>query len=514
MWIRSVFMSSLKKKWYLQGKLLKSVYEEALKKQKDDPVGFCNRFAEQVGKETIRTQIESVDVQIAELESRIAEKKKEIATLEEQKKIRAEAIVQKYDEQLKLLRERKSVFLSVDREMLDGLVEQSRFLDSKVDAVAQLMQESGDSYKAVLAQNLNEQKTEIVQNISEQIKEDFCFPEIRELGKSLGFLLLFCLVLLLDFFLAYQVLSNFVGVGTSRALEVVLPFWIGTIHAEVIATVLTIMATMLPMLLLHFIPFEKEEIEGEMQYSRRTKLIYMVLAVFVFLWLGQSLADGGNLLHNVELIFRILFIPAMFVGDVILKKINRNALWDLTKKFYLIPARIQAYTGELIASKRINQLLWRDSLDKKNQEMSTLQEEHAQAQSKFAALLGKNEVESQNSTISEVEIMPIDAVLEQRDERWVMHEMRGLVSELKRVSDMIFSSYESEIRGYQDQLLKLENDKFDAIKMGTEEFDAKIIKIKEEEIPQLQWEVATYKQKINERIQEVSQGVLEGLMEK
>ena len=114
--------------------------------------------------------------------------------------------------------------MSVDREMLDGLVEQSRFLDSKVDAVAQLMQESGDSYKAVLAQNLNEQKTEIVQNISEQIKEDFCFPEIRELGKSLGFLLLFCLVLLLDFFFAYQVLSNFVGVGTSRALEVVLPF--------------------------------------------------------------------------------------------------------------------------------------------------------------------------------------------------------------------------------------------------------------------------------------------------
>ena len=49
--------------------------------------------------------------------------------------------------------------------------------------------------------------------------------------------------------------------------------------------------------------------------------------------------------------------------------------------------------------------------------MSTLQEEHAQAQSKFAALLGKNEVESQNSTILEVEIMPIDAVLEQRDER-------------------------------------------------------------------------------------------------
>lgn len=95
-----------------------------------------------------------------------------------------------------------------------------------------------------------------------------------------------------------------------------------------------------------------------------------------------------------------------------------------------------------------------------------------------------------------------------------MHEMGDLVSELKRVSDMIFSSYESEIRGYQDQLLKLENDKFDAIKMGTEEFDVKIIKIKEEEIPQLQWEVATYKQKINERIQEVSQGVLEGLMEK
>ena len=203
---------------------MKSVYEEALKKQKDDPVGFCNRFAEQVGKETIRTQIESVDVQIAELESRIVEKKKEIATLEEQKKHRAEAIVQKYDEQLKLLRERKSVFLSVDREMLDGLVEQSRFLDSKVDAVAQLMQESGDSYKAVLAQNINEQKTEIVQNISEQIKDDLCFQEIRELCKTVGLFLLLCLVLLLDFFLAYQVLSNFVGVGTSRALEVVLPF--------------------------------------------------------------------------------------------------------------------------------------------------------------------------------------------------------------------------------------------------------------------------------------------------
>ena len=246
------------------------------------------------------------------------------------------------------------------------------------------------------------------------------------------------------------------------------------------------MATMLPMLLLHFIPLEKEEIDGEMQYPRRTKLIYAVLGVFVLLWLGQSLADGGNLLHNVELIFRILFIPAMFVGDVILKKINRNALWDLTKKFYLIPAKIQAYAGELIASKKIDQLMGRVSLDKKKVKTPTLQEEHAQAQSKFAALLGKNDVESQNSTISEVEIMPIDAVLEQRDERQIMYEMRGLVSELKRVSDMIFSSYESEIRGYQDQLLKLENDKFDAIKMGTEEFDVKIIKIKEEEIPQLQ----------------------------
>ena len=69
--IKQRFMNSTKKKGDLQGKLLRPVYEDRLRqeqKQKNDTVQFCNRFAEEVAKEAIKSQIMSVELEVQRLE--------------------------------------------------------------------------------------------------------------------------------------------------------------------------------------------------------------------------------------------------------------------------------------------------------------------------------------------------------------------------------------------------------------------------------------------------------------
>lgn len=61
------------------------------------------------------------------------------------------------------------------------------------------------------------------------------------------------------------------------------------------------------------------------------------------LWIYQAIEDGGNNARNIELIFRILFIPAIFIGETLLEKINRNVLFDLCKKIWQIPVKMAEY---------------------------------------------------------------------------------------------------------------------------------------------------------------------------
>lgn len=77
----------------------------------------------------------------------------------------------------------------------------------------------------------------------------------------------------------------------------------------------------------------------------------------------------------------------------------------------------------------------------------------------------------------------------------------------------IFSSYEVGIKDYQDQLNTLEQNKQEAISKGTADYTQQINKIENADIAFLKKQIQQYRQKINERIQEASQGVLEGLTE-
>lgn len=106
-----------------------------------------------------------------------------------------------------------------------------------------------------------------------------------------------------------------------------------------------------------------------------------------------------------------------------------------------------------------------------------------------------------------------ESIADNTPSRQVLDGLAQLVTDLKSQASFIFSSYESEIRGYQDQITKIENDKFSAIRQGTEDLSQNIRRIEDVEIPKIKAQINLYKQKINERIQEASQGVLEGLTE-
>ena len=81
------------------------------------------------------------------------------------------------------------------------------------------------------------------------------------------------------------------------------------------------------------------------------------------------------------------------------------------------------------------------------------------------------------------------------------------------MASYIYSSYETEIRDYQDQLAKIEKDKLDALRQWTEEYTQQIQRIETVDLARLENQIKLYRQKINERIQEASQWVLEGLTE-
>lgn len=495
--IKQYFMNSTKKKWYLQGKLLKPVYQERLKAEKKDPVQFCNRFAEEIWKECIQSQIIAVNEEISGLEKSIQEKKATIVALRQQKSIREKEIGAKYDDQLQRLRERKHIFLTMDRSPLEKLIEVSGTLDAKVEGILSFAKETSENYlqeysnyieklKKTFGGNQNlevvkQQYKNIKWSIDKIIQRDFTFPEIREAFKHMWLFLLFLITLFFDFLLAYTVMADFFRVWTSRALDIALPFGIGVIPAQVCASGLTIMVTLILMLFFNFFHLKKEVVGDKKKYSPKTLFLYFFVILFLGLWVYQSTSEWEDNARNVELIFRILFIPAIFIGEVILQKIDWNVLFDMLKKIWLIPVEMQTYAGYLLG-KRILTKTYTKERDWIIQEM----------------------VKKENTEQELVASSQYKATLSQ---------ISNSVHDLKEVASYIYSSYETEIRDYQDQLAKIEKDKLDALRQWTEEYTQQIQRIETVDLARLENQIKLYRQKINERIQEASQWVLEGLTE-
>lgn len=247
--------------------MLKSVYLKKLEEEKKDPVQFCNRFAEEVGKECIKSQIASVESAVARLEQEIDEKKQKVQDLQREKDKVREEIAQKYDIQLQQLKERKQIYLTMDMDSLDGIVEASRKMDARVDGVLALAQEAKEGYERELTSHIQHLKSspqnmqildllksqfgEIKQRIDQKIIQEFSFPEAREVFKQVVFFVLFLLMLVFDFLLAYKVMAEFYHVGTVKQMNLPLPL-IGMVSGESMAVVSTLMVTLVFMLFFHF----------------------------------------------------------------------------------------------------------------------------------------------------------------------------------------------------------------------------------------------------------------------
>lgn len=498
--IKQRFMNSTKKKGYLQGKLLRPVYEDRLRqeqKQKNDTVQFCNRFAEEVAKEAIKSQIMSVELEVQRLEWEIQEKKNAVGILKEKRDARAQEIWSKYDEKVSQLKERKHIFLTMDNTPLENLVEISRAFDAKIDGVVLLAKAAEDKYEQQLSQNMaqlkdiieknqdgeyvKEKYNWIKSNIDQQIKSDFSFPEIREAFKQIGLFFLFLITLFFDFLLAYTVMADFFKVGTPRALDISLPFWIGIIPAQVGASILTIMVTLILMLFFRFFKFKKEQVWDKQKYSIQTLILYWFVGVFLFLWIYQSTSDWEDNTRNVEFIFRILFIPALLIGEVILNKLDWNVIFDMLKKIFIIPVKLLEYAGYFIAKIKLSKSYskaWEVILD------------------------GVKDTIDQQSESS------------RQEKDSILTNLTFSVKELKEISSFIYSSYETQIITFQEQLEKIEQDRLEAVKKWTEEHTQEIKKIEDVDIPKLDEQIKIYRKKINERIQEASQWVLEWLTDK
>lgn len=495
--IKQYFMNGTKKKWYLQGKLLKPVYQEKIKSEKKDPIQFCNRFAEEVGKECIKSQIIAVEREVEKLETTVQEKKLVIQHLRSQKQQHAQEIWKKYDDQLQQLKERKHIFLTMDRSPLENLVEISWVLDAKVEWTLSLTKELSDKHLQDMSNYIEQFKANFKDNkkidlqrdqykevkllIDQAVEQDFSFPEIREAFKNIGLLALLLITLFFDFLLAYTVMADFFKVGTPRALDIALPFWIGIIPAQVWASVLTIMVTLILMLFFRFFHLKKEEIWEKKKYAPKTLLLYFFVILFLALWVYQSTSQGESNARNVELIFRILFIPAIFIGEVILQKMDWNVVFDMFKKLRLIPVKMQTYLGYILGKRKLSEV--------KEKEQKAFLDDISAKQTKAQEKVDSSQYKE------------------------VLMQLWDSVHELKEVASYIYSSYETEIRDYQDQLSKIEKDKLEAIKQGTEDISQQIEKVENADIPRLESQIKVYRQKINERIQEASQGVLEGLTE-
>lgn len=493
------FMNSTKKKGYLQGKLLRPVYEERLKqeqKQKNDTVQFCNRFAEEVAKEAIKSQIISVELEVQKLEWEIQEKKNAIGQLKEKRDSRAQEIWIKYDEKVTQLKERKHIFLTMDNTPLENLVEISRTLDARVDGVVLLAKAAESEYENSLSQSLNQLRDAVEKNqdgeyvreqydwikssVDQQIKLDFAFPEIREAFKQIGLFFLFLITLFFDFLLAYTVMADFFKVGTSRALDISLPFWIWVVSAQIGASILTIMVTLILMLFFRFFKFRKEQIWDRQKYSVQTLVSYWFVFVFLGLWIYQSTSDWEDITRNVEFIFRILFIPALLIGEVILNKLDWNVVFDMLKKICVVPVKLLEYAGYFIGRIKLSK-----SYSKAGEIMLNEVKDITDQQFKSSKQVQDN----------------------------ILTHLTSSVKELKEISSFIYSSYETQIITFQEQLEKIEQDRLEAIKKWTEEYTQEIKKIEDMDIPKLDEQVKIYRKKINERIQEASQWVLEWLID-
>lgn len=475
---KSWFRSSIKEKWYLQGKLLKSVYLKKLEEEKKDPVQFCNRFAEEVGKECIKSQIASVEFAVARLEQEIDEKKQKVQDLQREKDKVREEIAQKYDIQLQQLKERKQIYLTVDMDSLDGIVEASRKMDARVDAVFALAQEAKEGYEKELSSHIQHLKSspqnmqildllksqfgELKQRIDQKIAEEFSFPEAREVFKQVVFFVLFLLMLVFDFLLAYKVMAEFLEVGTSKAKDIPLPF-VGVIPAGVAAVALTLLVTLVFMLFFHV--YWRSETNHKGKKSLLVRWLAWLAAVLLFRWVGQSWIVGGYNFFNLELFIRLMFVLSIFIGEYFLEKINRNVLFDLCKKIWQIPVKMAEYIWYIRGNKNIEKVVNATSVE-------------------------QMAINSQKA----------EFIADNTPSRQVLDGLAQLVTDLKSQASFIFSSYESEIRGYQDQITKIENDKFSAIRQGTEDLSQNIRRIEDVEIPKIKAQINLYKQKINERI--------------
>lgn len=126
-------------------------------------------------------------------------------------------------------------------------------------------------------------------------------------------------------------------------------------------------------------------------------------------------------------------IPALYIGEVILEKIDWNVVFDMFKKIRLIPVKVQEYLGYVLGKRKLEK------------EQGNIQSE----------LLKKgfdaNILEKEGDEKSEY--------------KKALNSIFGAVNELKDVSAYMYSTYEMEIRDYQDLLSKIEKDKAEAIKL-------------------------------------------------
>lgn len=330
------FWDNFKKAWYTQWKLVRSLY----KKQVIEWKKWVDVFVEEQTESVMKTERAKTDAQIKIFEQEIENSKNNIKNIENCKSDEKRKVKNSYSEKVEKLTNEKKRVESCFATYTTWLVEKAKSTEDLFSKLTKKLWEYAEETKEYMWKQSTKAKGSldvILDNtkgfLLDDIKRDFLAYKAQneEKNKSSGKNWLYLIILLLlctfDVFAWYQAIDD-LNPGM---------FWL-------IKRWLALLFVGMWIILIYF---SWDEMINEW-WSKQKALVCKSLVVVIFFWyIWLSLTDTTkNIIKwwNLNEIFsailsdenllmfllRLLIIPALFVWDVIIKKIDSEAiLWSL-----------------------------------------------------------------------------------------------------------------------------------------------------------------------------------------
>ena len=373
LWV-NIFGDKYEKKWYNNGKLLRSAFLDWQKNilSEVSQSKYINDFVDNNiydcaynDIKTLENTIEDAESKIGNLEDELVQSMSNISKIED-------SITNEFSDKAKKLEIEYKVYISDNNSQIDTIRiaanDYSDYINSSqadiknlVNKKVQELYDHIDHLSKEITSYFDKPKEikeyeKIKISANNWLVENYTSSNFEDKIKNFWLLLMFLITIFFDYILWNSVMRDYLEVWKTQA-----KLWDFTWIA---AWLLAVWFVMIIILFLHFAPNPFEESKDKKKQIWFALFFYIIIFVVFAYRIILSIPkwmtiaqwfwrDNNNLL---ELILRILLIPTVYLWEILLSKINRSSIIDIIKtpfRYIIIPFRYWNYLLSMFVT-RVN----------------------------------------------------------------------------------------------------------------------------------------------------------------